>query len=192
VPSFLPAKDVKRVIASCDVATSVGRRDRALLLLVARLGLRAGEVVRLELGDLRWRSGELVVRGKGQVHDLLPLPKDVGEALALYLTRDRPTCSSRRVFLRMRAPRRGFANAGAVTTIVQRAVGRAGLRPPQRGPHLLRRSLATAMVRRGATMAEIGQLLRHRSLQTTAIYAKVDRERLRALARPWPSLGGVS
>lgn len=190
VPSFLPAQDVERVIASCNVATSVGRRDRALLLLVARLGLRAGEVVRLELGDLRWRSGELVVRGKGQVHDLLPLPEDVGVALALYLTRDRPACSSRRVFLRMRAPRRGFANAGAVTTIVQRAVDRAGLRPPQRGPHLLRRSLATGMVRRGATMAEIGQLLRHRSPNTTELYAKVDFEGLRGVALPWPEAGG--
>jgi site-specific recombinase XerD len=190
VPKFLPAKDVERVLASCDLTRPVGRRDRALLLLVARLGLRGGEIVRLELGDLRWRSGELVVRGKGQVHDLLPLPKDAGEALAQYLTQDRPRCSSRRVFLRMRAPLRGFANVGAVTTIVQRAVARAGLRPPQRGPHLLRHSLATSMIQQGATMAEIGQLLRHRSAASTELYAKVDFEGLRGIALPWPGTRG--
>lgn len=190
VPKFLPVKDVERVLASCDLTCPVGRRDHALLLLVARLGLRGGEIVRLELGDLRWRSGELVVRGKGQVRDLLPLPKDAGEALALYLTQDRPRCSSRRVFLRMRAPLRGFANVGAVTTIVQRAVARAGLRPPQRGPHLLRHSLATSMIQRGATMTEIGQLLRHRSAGSTELYAKVDFEGLRGIALPWPGTGG--
>lgn len=190
VPKFLPVKDVERVLASCDLTCPVGRRDHALLLLVARLGLRGGEVVRLELGDLRWRSGELVVRGKGLVHDLLPLPKDAGEALAQYLTQDRPRCSSRRVFLRMRAPLRGFANTGAVTTIVQRAMARAGLRPPHRGPQLLRQSLATSMLQRGATMAEIGQLLRHRSAGSTELYAKVDFEGLRGVALPWPGTRG--
>lgn len=190
VPSFLSTKDVERVIASCDTATPVGRRNRALLLLLARLGLRAGEIVRLELGDLRWRGGELVVRGKGQVHDLLPLPEDVGEALALYLTRDRPACSSRRVFLRMRAPLRGFTGPAAVTTVVERALGRTGLHPARRGSHLLRHSLATGMIQRGATMAEIGQVLRHRSPNTTELYAKVDFERLRGIALPWPKAGG--
>jgi site-specific recombinase XerD len=186
VPKYLVAGDVEKVLNTCDVTTPVGRRDRAILLLLARLGLRAGEVVKLELGDIHWRTGELVVRGKGSVHDRLPLPQDVGEALVLYLKWDRPPCASRAVFLRMRAPRRGLAGAAAVTTLVERAVDRSGLSPSLRGAHLLRHSLATGMIRRGATMAEIGQLLRHRSPNTTELYAKVDFEGLRGVSLPWP------
>lgn len=191
VPQYLVAEDVERIIAVCDLGTAVGRRNRAVLLLLARLGLRAGEVVRLELGDVHWRTGELLVRGKGQFHDRLPLPKDVGEALTLYLTKDRTPCSSRRLFLRMRAPRRGFEDAAAVTSLVKRAIDRSGLSPPHRGAHLLRHSLATGMIRRGATMAEIGQLLRHRSPNTTEIYAKVDFDGLRSVALPWLGTGGA-
>lgn len=190
VPRHLVAEDVERVLATCDLASSGGRRDHAVLLLLARLGLRASEVVKLELDDVRWRSGELVVRGKGEVHEKLPLPKDVGKALTLYLSRDRVVCPSRRVFVRLRAPVRGFASAAAVSTIVKRAIDRSGLRPPLRGAHLLRHSLATDMIRRGATMAEIGQLLRHRSPNTTELYAKVDFEGLRGVALPWPGTGG--
>jgi len=190
VPRFVSVEDVERILSGCDLATPVGRRDHAVLLLLARLGLRASEVVKLELGDVLWRVGELVVRGKAKVHDRLPLPKDVGDALTLYLTRDRAVCSSRRVFLRMRAPQRGFASAAAVTTIVARAVDRGGLQPPHRGAHLLRHSLATGMIQRGATMAEIGQLLRHRSPNSTELYAKVDFERLRGVSLPWP-VGGA-
>lgn len=191
VPRHIAEPDVRRVLASCDARTAVGRRDQAVLLLLARLGLRAGEVVKLELDDIHWRSAELVVRGKGKLHDRLPLPKDVGAALARYLTTDRPRCTCRRVFLRLRAPVRGLASAAAVTTIVERAIDRTGLKPPWRGAHLLRHSLATDMIRRGATLGEIGQLLRHRSPATTEVYAKVDFEGLRGVALPWPGARGA-
>jgi len=191
IPRYIAAPDVRRVLASCDAATAVGRRDQAVLLLLARLGLRAGEVVKLELDDIHWRSAELVVRGKGKLHDRLPLPKDVGAALARYLTTDRPRCACRRVFLRLRAPVRGLASAAAVTTIVERAIDRTGLKPPWRGAHLLRHSLATDMIRGGATLGEIGQLLRHRSPVTTEVYAKVDFEGLRGVALPWPGARGA-
>ena len=190
VPRFLAPKDVERVLATCDLTSAVGRRDHVVLLLLARLGLRASEVVKLELGDLRWRASELVVRGKGEVHDRLPLPKDVGEVLTLFLASDRVVCSSRRVFLRLRAPMRGFASAAAVSTIVKRAIDRSGLQPSLRGAHLLRHSLATGMIQRGATMVEIGQVLRHRSVNTTELYAKVDFQGLRGISLPWLGMGG--
>jgi len=191
VPRYLPARDVERLLRACDRASATGRRDHAVLLLLARLGLRASEVLALELGDLRWREGEIVVRGKGLVQDRLPLPPDVGKALALYLQKDRPPGSSRRVFLCRRAPHRGFAHPSTVTTIVARALIRAGLSPATRGAHLLRHSLATTMVRRGASLAEIGQVLRHRSPNTTEIYAKVDFGALRDVAMPWPTARGT-
>lgn len=191
VPKFLKAADVDRLLQSCNRTSVVGRRDYAVLLLLARLGLRAGEVVRLELGDLDWRAGELTVRGKGSVHDRLPLPREVGEALAVYLRRDRPPCTTRRVFLRTRAPHRGLNHASTVSTIVRRALERVGLTPPIKGAHLLRHSLATELLRRGSSLAEIGEVLRHQIPQTTAIYAKVDLEGLRPLARPWPTPGGA-
>jgi site-specific recombinase XerD len=190
VPRYLSSADVERVLAACDLGTPTGRRDHAILLLLARLGLRAGEVVALCLDDLDWRRGEFVVRGKGHQFDRLPLLPEVGDALAKYLSHDRPTCPSRRVFIRMKARRRGFASPAAVTTLVERAIARAGLDPPWRGAHVLRHSLATRMIRSGATMAQIGEVLRHRSANTTEIYAKVDFEALRALALPWPRQGG--
>jgi len=191
VPRYLPAQEVEQLLHSCDRSSATGRRDYAVLLLLARLGLRAGEVVRLELGDLRWRQGEIVVRGKGRQRDRLPLPSDVGEALAVYLRRDRPASASRRVFLCCKAPHRGFAHPSTVTTIVRRALARAGLTPPTRGAHLLRHSLATTLLRRGTSLAEIGQVLRHRSPNTTEIYAKVDLAALRDVAMPWPTAGGA-
>lgn len=190
LPRYVAPKDIERIVASCDLHKPVGRRDRAVLLLLARLGLRAIEIVRLELDDIHWREAELVVRGKGDVRDRLPLPKDVGVALTRYLRRDRATCSSRRLFLRMRAPHRGFHSVAAVTTLVERAIDRSGLKPPHRGAHLLRHSLATGMIQRGAAMAEISQLLRHRSSNTTELYAKVDLQQLRDVALPWPTTGG--
>lgn len=190
VPKYITSEEVERVLAACDLTTPIGRRDHAILLLLARIGLRGGEVVKLELGDIRWREGELIVRGKGFVRDRLPLPKDVGEALTRYLTRDRPACSSRSVFVRMRAPQRGFLSTAAVTTIVEKALDRSGLLPSLRGSHLFRHSLATGMIRRGATMAEIGQLLRHRSPETTELYAKVDFAGLRGVSLPWPEETG--
>lgn len=191
VPRHLPADEVEVVLRSCDCATATGRRDHAVLLLLARLGLRANEIVRLELGDVRWREAEIVVRGKGSVRDRLPLVADVGAALSAYVAKDRPAASSRCVFLCARAPHRGFGHPSTVSTIVARAIDRAGLTPATRGAHLLRHSLATTMVRRGASFAEVGQVLRHRSANSTEIYAKLDFDSLRDVAMPWPTSRGA-
>jgi integrase/recombinase XerD len=188
LPRGLEPAAVKKLLASRDRRTLVGRRDYAILLLLSRLGLRAGEVARLTLDDVDWRSGLLLVRGKGGRHDELPLPVDVGEAIVSYLCR-RPRCESRTLFLRITAPRQGL-NRSTIGTIVREACTRAGL--PRVGAHRLRHTAATEMLRAGASLAEIGQVLRHREQKTTAIYAKVDREALRALARPWPSRGGAA
>ena len=190
VPKYLTPQEVERVLMACDRRTAVGRRNYAILLLLARLGLRAGEVVGLHLEDINWRAGEILVRGKGLLHDRMPLPSDVGQALTAYLRRDRPACRTRQVFVCMRAPRRGFAHPSTLSTIVHRALARADLHPPLQGAHLLRHSLATSMLRSGATMGEIAEILRHRTLQTTEIYAKVDFQSLRSLAHPWP-MGGA-
>ncbi len=191
VPRHLPCEDIEQLLVACDLSSTTGRRDHALLLLLARLGLRAGEVIALQLGDVRWREGEIIVRGKGKVHDRMPLLPEIGDALALYIQKDRPTGVSRHVFICRRAPHRGFSNPSSVAAIVTRALGRAGLTPPTRGAHLLRHSLATTMVKRGASFAEIGQVLRHRSPSTTEIYAKVDLGALREIARSWPGAGGA-
>lgn len=190
VPRYLGAEEVERLLGSCDRTTATGRRNYAVLLLLARLGLRAGEVVALELDDIDWRAGEILVRGKGLFHDRLPLPREVGESLAAYLHADRPPGPTRRVFLCRKAPRRGFAGASTVGTIVRRALTQADLNPSTKGAHLLRHSLATGMLNREATLAEVGELLRHRSSNTTEIYAKVDFRALRLLAQPWPGDGG--
>lgn len=190
VPKYLLAEGIDRLLDACDQSTSTGRRDYAILVLLARLGLRAGEVASLELDDIDWRVGEIVVRGKGLLHDRLPLLPEVGEALATYLRWDRPPITTRRVFVRRKAPLRGFARSSTVSTIVRRALERAGLNPPAKGAHLLRHSLATGMLRSGASMAEIGEILRHRSPNTTEIYAKVDLAGLSSLAQPWPVAGG--
>jgi integrase/recombinase XerD len=189
LPKSLPAEQVKQLLASCDRSTPTGRRDYAILLLMARLGLRAGEVVGMNLDDLDWESGEIVVRGKGQRVARLPLPTDVGAALVNYLRDVRPVCSTRRVFIRMKAPRRGLAGPVAICCIVHRALKRACLNPEFKGSHLLRHSLATDLLRRGASLTEIGQLLRHSQPTTTQIYAKVDITALRAIALPW--MGGA-
>jgi site-specific recombinase XerD len=190
VPKYLTPDEVQRVLDACPRTSAVGRRDFAIVLLLARLGLRGGEVVRLELDDIDWHVGELVVRGKGSVRSRLPLPSDVGEAVATYLQRDRPRCATRRVFVRARAPHRGFGHPSSVSTLVRVALTRAGVRAPMQGAHLLRHSLATDLLRRGASMADIGDVLRHQHPQTTEIYAKVDLARLRGLAHPWPCGGG--
>jgi site-specific recombinase XerD len=192
VPRYLKPQDVERVINACDRNTCVGCRDHALILLLARLGLRASEVIALELDDIDWGTGVLTVRGKGRYHDRLPLPPDVGQAIAIYLRQHRPAhCTTRNVFIRSRAPHRGFAHPSSVSTVVCRALQRAGLQPDLKGAHLLRHSLATGMLRGGASMAEIGEILRHRSPNTTEIYAKVDVTGLRSLALPWPEVGGA-
>jgi site-specific recombinase XerD len=190
-PTFLSPSEVERVLAVKGSILS-GRRDHAILLLLARLGLRGGEVVALELDDIRWRAGEIVVRGKGQMVDHLPLLSDVGEALALYIREDRGVSVSRRVFLRTWAPRSGLTGPAAVGHIVRRALAQAGVHRSGRGAaHLFRHGLATKMIRHGASMSEIAEVLRHRSQTTTAIYAHVSFEALRAVALPWPTTGGA-
>ena len=188
LPTYLSAAQVQKVLDGCDRATAMGRRDYAILLLLARLGLRAAEVVHMMLEDIDWDAGELVIRGKSRREDRLPLPEDVGKALAEYLRDGRPRCSSRRVFIRLSAPHQGFSSSVAICDVVRRALSRAGLNPAFKGAHLLRHSLATRMLRGGASMAEIGQILRHRLASTTEIYAKVDLTALRALAEPWPEV----
>ena len=190
LPKFLPACQVEHLLAACDRATPVGKRDHAILLLLARLGLRAGEVVALALDDLDWENGDIIVRGKGKRLARLPLPLDVGAALVEYLRDVRPACLTRRTFVRMRAPLRGFAGSAAIDCVVCRALKRAGLAPHLKGAHLLRHSLATDLLRHGASLTEIGQLLRHGQPNTTQIYAKVDIESLRGIAMVWP--GGAS
>lgn len=188
LPCGLDASQVKLLLAACDRRTRAGRRDYAMLLLLARLGLRAGEVARLELDDIDWRSAELMVRGKGDRRDRLPLPDDVGRAIAGYLQRGRPsTGQGRHVFLRLNAPHRGLSS-GAVSEAVCMHAVRAGLGPIR--AHRLRHTTATELVAAGAPLTEVGQLLRHRKALTTAIYAKVDRAALVSIARPWPLGGG--
>ena len=189
VPKYLTPKEVQRVLGACNRRTPKGRRDYAILLLLARLGLRAGEVVSLQLEDIDWRAGEILVRGKGLRHDRMPLPNDVGKALGSYLRRDRPACQTRRVFVCVNAPHRGLAACATLPTLVRCAIERANLHPPSKGAHLFRHSLATSMLRSGATMGEIGEVLRHRNLDTTDLYAKVDFDGLRSLAHPWPAGG---
>ena len=186
LPRGLSSDEVHCLLAHCARNTAVGVRDWAILLLLARLGLRAGEVVGLTLDDLDWERAELLIRANGGRSDRMPIPQDVGAALADYLRRSRPVCACRQVFVRMRAPHRGFASSVAICCIVRRALDRAGLNPAHKGAHLLRHSVATHMLRQGASLAEIGELLRHRSPQTTMIYAKVDLDLLRPLALPWP------
>ena len=193
VPAVLSPEEVEHVLSAPDRSTTRGRRDYAILLLLARLGLRASEVVSLELGDLRWRTGEIVVRGKGPRVDGLPLLSDVGEAVAQYLRQDRGPTTSRRVFLRLIPPRIGLARPCVIDHIVRLALSRAGVPPRRRRvAHLFRHSLATRMIRHGASIPEIAEVLRHRSQSTTTIYAKVSFEALRTVARPWPVAGGLS
>ena len=189
LPKSLPPDQVERLLRCCDHSTASGQRDYAILLLLARLGLRGGEVLAMTLDDLDWERGEILVRGKGQRLERLPLPEDVGTALVHYLCRVRPTCSTRKVFIRLKAPRRGLRQT-SICCVVRRALQRAGLNPDFKGAHLLRHSLATKMLRRGASLGEIGQLLRHRQPTTTQIYAKVDIKALRGIALPW--MGGAS
>jgi len=186
LPKFLQPHQVQSVLDQCDRQTHRGQRDYAILLLLARLGVRACEVVTLTLDDINWNAGELTIQGKGAHRAKLPLPHDVGEALARYLKQGRPPCSSRRVFIRLRAPIQGFANSIAISTLVARALKKAGVDSPCTGAHLFRHTLATQMLHQGASLEEISQLLRHQSFNTTTLYAKVDLTALRPLAQPWP------
>jgi site-specific recombinase XerD len=189
VPRAIGAGQVRQLLASIDRSTAVGRRDYAILLLLARLGLRAGEVAFLELDEIDWKAGQLSVRGKSGQRSDLPLPVEVGKAITAYLQHGRPCCSSRRVFLRVKAPVGGFQGACGVGSIVRHRLLRAGIEAPTHGAHQFRHGLATEMLRQGASLGEIGELLGHHNPQTTKIYTKVDLEALRTLALPWP--GGV-
>ena len=190
LPKSLEPEQVESVLAHCERHKAGGQRDYAILLLLARLGLRAGEVVGLTLDDINWDAGELTIRGKGARHHRLPLTQEVGEALATYLDKGRPACTTRRVFIRTKAPRKGFASSVAIDDIVRRALFRAEVHPSRKGAHLFRHSLACVLLKKGASLGEIGKILRHQRVDTTALYAKVDLASLEALVRPWP--GGHS
>ena len=188
LPKALSSAQVRGILDSCDRRTAIGRRDFAILVTLVRLGLRRGEVASLLLGDIDWHAGEIVVSGKGARSDRLPLPADVGEAIAAYLRRGRPdTAQDRSVFVRVRPPHRALT-PGAVGHVVLRACQRAGLAPVH--AHRLRHTAACQMLGAGASLQEVGQVLRHRRAKTTAIYAKVDRQALGRIARPWP--GGLA
>jgi integrase/recombinase XerD len=192
LPKHLPPGAAEKVLAACNRNRPRGRRDYAILLLLARLGLRGGEVLRLTLDDIDWEHGRILVRArKGPGHARMPLPKDAGRAMAAYLHKDRPPCASRRVFLRAIAPHQPLSQSTAVLSVI---VGHyftlAGIESVRKGAHAFRHTLATDMLRGGASLGEIGQVLRHNHPNSTAIYAKVDLKALRALALPWP--GGAS
>jgi site-specific recombinase XerD len=186
VPKFLAAEDVERIIQSCG-DYGFGLRDKPVLLLLARLGLRASEVAQLKFMDIDWRNGSIAVCGKGRRHETLPLPQEVGDAILLYLNQGRPSLKVPQVFITVRPPLRALTRA-SVTHIVRSALSRTGIKAPINGAHVLRHSAATTMLRQGATLAGVGAILRHRSPMTTAHYAKVDFGLLSEIAQPWPEV----
>jgi len=189
LPSYLQQEEVERIVSSCDPNSPVGRRDVAILLLLARLGLRAGDIIQLCLGDLDWEEGMIRVSGKGRREVRLPLTQEVGWAIVTYLRNGRPPTETDVLFVRSRAPYRPFACHSAVSVIVERAMRRAGITCQSRGAaHVLRHSVATSMLRQGASLQDIAALLRHRSIETTQIYAKVDVSDLHQVAQPWPEV----
>ena len=189
IPRAITEDQVRHLLSSVDRRTAMGRRDYAILILLARLGLRSGEVASLELGDIDWKAGQLSVRGKTGQRSELPLTAEVGKVIAAYLRRGRPHSTSRRVFLRAKAPVRGFRGASGVGSIVRHRLQRAGIDAPTLGAHQFRHGLASSLLRHGASLSEIGELLGHHNPETTKIYIKVDLDALRTLALPWP--GGV-
>lgn len=186
IPRAISPEHVEQLLASIDQSTTVGCRDYAILLLLARLGLRSCEVVSLELDDIDWNAGTLTVLGKSNRRNEFPLPLEVGSAIAAYLHDGRPQSNNRRVFLRTKAPIRGFLGSNAISSIVRHSLKRAGINAPTCGAHQFRHGLATEMLRQGASLGEIGDVLGHSHPQTTMIYTKVDLEALRTLALPWP------
>jgi integrase/recombinase XerD len=184
LPQPIDRRQAALLLSSCDRRTAVGRRDFAVLTLLLRLGLRVGEVAALELDDVDWRHGEILIRGKGRRVEQLPLPVDVGQAVAAWLRHGRPRCSSTRVFTTLLAPRQGLSRKG-ISAIVQRAAHRSGVVTTA---HRLRHTAATELLRSGASLPEVGQVLRHASMLSTAIYAKIDHAALSAVARPWPGV----
>jgi site-specific recombinase XerD len=188
LPRYLPPEDIERIIDSCKPSSTTGKRDRAILLLLARLGLRAGDIVHMRLQDIDWKGAWIHVAGKGRRQTRLPLSQEVGQAIVTYV-QHRPAASTDALFLRSRAPFRGFRSHATVSVIVASAMRRAGIKRPSRGAaHLLRHSIASSMLRHGASLQEISTLLRHRSIETTEIYAKVDVRGLQQIAQPWPEV----
>jgi integrase len=185
MPRYLSTEQVSCLIAACDGDASARRRDRAIVLLLARLGLRAGDVAQLRLSDIEWQTGSLRVTGKSRTEVRLPLPQDVGDAIAGYLE-CRPPCRGDRVFLRTIAPCRPFLRGDGISTVVRRAMKRAGVVSPFKGAHVLRHTAATEMLRHGVPLDKIGLVLRHRGIDTTAYYAKADVALLKQVAQPWP------
>ena len=192
LPRHLGPEQVDTLMVAVKKDTPIGRRNYAMVLLLARLGLRPTEVIAMQIDDIHWRTGEILVRGKGRLHDRMPLPQEVGEVLADYIRRDRKT-ESRALFVTERAPRQPFRDAQILNSVLKQAFNKTGLKPPVRyvGAHVLRHSLAMKLMKRGASLPEVSDVLRHRSRQTTMIYAKVDIESLRMVAQPWPVEGGV-
>jgi site-specific recombinase XerD len=185
VPKYIEAQAVNQLLRAVDRSTRTGLRDYTILLLLARLGLRGGEIVNMELEDIHWETGELTIRGKNSRWSRLPLPVDVGEAMVAYLRGGRPHCSTRKVFVRRPAPHRGLQSSSVITARVAIYLDRAGIQVPRKGAHVLRHSLATQMLRKGGSLEEVCQVLRHLHRGTTEVYAKVDLHALRALAQPW-------
>jgi integrase/recombinase XerD len=192
LPRHLTTEQVDTLIRAVRTDSAGGRRNYAMVLLLARLGLRAPEVIAMQLDDIDWRSGEIIVRGKGDRHDRVPLPTDVGEALADYIKSDRKT-ASRALFVTERPPHRPFKTGQLLNNILRDAFARTGLKPPAPyvGSHILRHSLATNLVRRGASLEEIGDMFRHRSRASTMLYARLDIDGLRSIAQSWPVAGGA-
>lgn len=191
LPRYLKPEEIQRLIEAVRTDDDIGQRNYAMLLLMARLGLRAPEVIAIQLDDIDWRTGEILIRGKGKLHDRMPLPADVGEAIVDYIRSGRAG-HSRALFVSARTPHhRPFKNAQIINTVLEDAFRKTGLKPPQKyvGSHLLRHSLATDMLRKGASLDEVGDVLRHRSRMTTTIYAKYDLDALRSIARRWPAGG---
>jgi integrase/recombinase XerD len=192
LPRHLTTEQVDTLVTAVRTDSAGGRRNYAMVMLLARLGLRGPEVIAMQIDDIDWRSGEVIVRGKGNRHDRVPLPPDVGEALADYIKSDRKT-PSRALFVTERRPYRPFKNAQLLNNILRAAFAKTGLKPPAPyvGSHILRHSLATNLVQRGASLEEIGDMLRHRSRASTMLYARLDIEGLRSIAQPWPIAGGA-
>ena len=189
LPRHLPAAAIERLIGVCDPTTPIGRRDHAIVLLLTRLALRADDIVQLRLGDIDWEGAWIHICGKGRRQTRLPLTQEVGDAIAAYLLDGRPVTESDRIFIRARAPFLPFSDSGAVSLLVAKVMHHAGITPPTRGAaHLLRHSAASSMLREGASLQDIALVLRHSSIETTQIYAKVDLTALQRLARPWPTI----
>jgi integrase/recombinase XerD len=187
LPRYLSVEQVEQVVAACDPASPAGARDRAIILLLAQLGLRAGDVVALRLPDLDWSAGRIRLAGKTRQENWLPMPQEVGDAVLHYLRDSRPEVDDDHVFLTAIAPRKPLGASGTVSDVVTRALRRAAVDAPHFGAHLLRHSAATHLLRHGASLEAIAVVLRHRSLQSTAHYAKVHVELLRRVAQPWPA-----